>query len=295
MEKILVIGCGLLGSRLISKISSNANYKVVGADILEPEKDIEFYKLDITNIYDANKIIEKIKPELVIHTAAFTDVDGCEVEREKAWKINVDGTKNIGKACKKEKTKLIYVSTDFVFDGKKSMYREEDDVNPLGYYGLTKLEGEKALAELDIEYAIARTSVLFGWNKRKLNYVTWLIKELSEKRNVKIVNDQYNSPTFADSLALPFLKIYEKNKFEIFHTSGSERISRYEFALKIADIFNLEKNLIMPISSDMLKQRAKRPSDSSLCVEKLEKILNIKMPNVEQMLKEMHHTKRFIQ
>jgi dTDP-4-dehydrorhamnose reductase len=172
---------------------------LLGSKIIKYSEAYPKERIDITKkeIFIA---IKKVKPEFVIHCAAFTDVDGCEIQKEKAWEVNVTGTENVAKACQKIGAKMIYVSTDFVFDGKKGMYKETDKTNPINYYGKTKLEGEKRVKEICKNYVIARTSVLYGWHER-LNFVTWVIEQLKNKNKIRIVTDQYTSPTLADNLA----------------------------------------------------------------------------------------------
>jgi len=242
-------------------------------------------RIDITK-KEIFTYIKKVNPDAVIHCAAFTNVDGCEIQKEKAWEVNVTGTENVAKACQNIGAKMIYVSTDFVFDGKKGMYKETDETNPINYYGKTKLEGEKRVQEICKNYVIARTSVLYGWHER-LNFVTWVIEQLKNKNKINIVTDQYTSPTFADNLAEVLLEVAEKDIQGLYHVAGSERISRYDFALKIADRFDLDKSLITPILSKELNQKAERPKDSSLCVEKIKNKVDTKLLNIEEGLERM--------
>ena len=259
---------GLLGSKIV---------KYSG---IFPKERVDITKKEIFTS------IRKVNPDVVIHCAAFTNVDECEIQKEKAWEVNVIGTENVAKACQNIGAKMIYVSTDFVFDGKKGMYKETDKTNPINYYGKTKLEGEKKVQEICKNYVIARTSVLYGWHE-KLNFVTWVIEQLKHKNKINIVTDQYTSPTFADNLAKVLLEIAEKDIQGLYHITGSERINRYDFALKIADRFDLDKSLITPISSEELNQKAERPKDSSLCVEKIKNKICTKLLNIDEGLKRM--------
>jgi len=261
---------GLLGSKIIKYY----NFRTY------PKERIDITKKEIFTY------IKKVNPDIVIHCAAFTNVDGCEIQKEKAWEVNVTGTGNVAQACHEIGAKMIYVSTDFVFDGKKGMYKETDKTNPMNYYGKTKLEGEKRVQEICKNYVIARTSVLYGQHER-LNFVTWVIEQLKNKNKINIVTDQYASPTFADNLAEVLLEIAEKDTQGLYHVTGSERINRYDFALKIADRFDLDKNLITPIVSNELNQKAERPKDSSLCVEKIKNKVYTKLLNIDEGLERM--------
>ncbi len=285
MERVLIIGSsGLLGLKTYKLFSKY--YKTIGAD-LKPIKNIDksnYFKVDITNKSNVLKLIEKIRPNIVILTAALTAVDYCENHHDEAWKVNVEGPRNVASACEEVKSNLIYISTDFVFDGKKGNYSEEDTPNPISYYGLSKLEGEKAIEKFQIKYAIARTSVLFGWNTKEQNnnYVTWIINELENDNPINIVTTQVNTPTLADNLAEALLIIVKKNQYGLFHICGKECLDRYKFALKVADTFNLNKSLIKPI--EYFEQLANRPKLSCLDTTKASTILNIKLLTISEAL-----------
>jgi len=287
MKRILITGCsGLLGSKIIKQ--GFEEFDCLGTDIVTPNNinNYEFHPLDVSDKDKTIELIKKLNPSAVIHAAALTNVDYCEEHPKEAYKINAKGTENIGLGCEEVGARLIYVSTDFVFDGEKGMYKETDPTNPVSVYGQTKLEGEKLIKNIDIDYCIARTSVLYGWHKN-FNFVTWVIDELKNDNRVNVVIDQYTSPTYADNLAEVLLTMVGKDIDGVFHTAGSEEIGRYEFAEKIADVFNLNKKLINPITSDSLKQKAKRPRNSSLDVGKTEEKSGVHLMNIYEGLNEM--------
>ena len=288
MTKLLIVGSGLLGNNL-AKIAINefTAFTTYNDHPLET-KDCKSYHLDITNRVDVTTLVQKLNPEYIIHTAALTNVDHCERDKRLAWNINVEGTKHIAEIAQKINAKFIYISTDYVFDGDKEMYKEDDPTNPVDFYGETKLEGEKVVKDLG-NYLIARPSVLYGWNPIKVNFVTWVMQELKKGKGINIVKDQFNTPTLADNLAELILELIERDETGIFHISGSERINRYDFAIKIAEIFNLNKDLIKPITSDQLNWIAKRPLDSSLDTSKISRI---RRPlNIEEGLRRMRDLK----
>ena len=276
---LLVTGAnGLLGSKIIKTTSKyQATIPIHNMKPLHPKSE----KLDIRVANDVSRLFQKLKPTTVIHTSAETDVDKCEIEREHAWKTNVEGTRNIAKCCQKVNSKLIVISTDYVFDGKKGFYVEEDKPDPVNYYGITKLEGEKtALSHCD-NSAILRTSVLYGWHPWKQNFAKWIINELRHQKEIAIVEDHYNTPTLADNLAEIAIEIAEKDLFGVYHASGKERISRYQFAKQIAKTFDLNSDLIKPVKmSQMTVWTAKRPRDSSLNTSKIQKRLRTKPLNI---------------
>ena len=245
-------------------------------------------KLDLTDCESLLKVISKRKPDAVIHTAAYTDVDGCEINRDLAWKVNAEATKHIAMASTKVGAHVTYVSTDYVFDGEKGLYSEEDQPNPISHYGYTKLKGEESIREHSKEWCITRASVIYGWGpKHKLNFATWLINNLNQGKEVKILTDQYVSPTLNTNLAEMLLEIAERKIAGSLHTAGATRISRHEFALKLAEVFNLNMGLVKPAKMDEMPWKAKRPRDSSLNVSKALALLNQKPLKLNQALEMM--------
>jgi dTDP-4-dehydrorhamnose reductase len=283
---LLVTGAsGLLGSKVVKL--AKRKYEVIptyNTRSLQPGS----IKLDITNQNQVSDIFDQLKLEIVIHAASETNVDRCETQRQQAWKINAEGTLNIALACSKIGAKLVYISTDYVFDGEKGSYTEQDEPNPINYYGITKLEGERQIINHCRNHVILRTSVLYGWHPWKQNFVTWIINTLKQNKELTLVEDHYNTPTLADNLAEMALEAVQKDLQGLYHASGSRRISRYEFALLIAKIFNLDQNLVKPIKmSQLTAWVAKRPKDSSLNTKKIQKQLKTKQLNVTEGLNTM--------
>jgi dTDP-4-dehydrorhamnose reductase len=282
----LVTGAsGLLGNKIV-ELAKN-DYTVIPLHKTKPLHSNSL-KLDITKAIEVLNLFSKLKPDAVFHTASETNVDKCETEKEHAWKINVEGTRNIAIACTKANAKLFYTSTDYVFDGEKGNYEERDEPNPINNYGFTKLEGEKQVIQHCKNYAILRTSVLYGWHPWKQNFATWTINQLKQNKEITVIEDHYNTPTLADNLAEITIEALQKDLQGIYHVSGSERISRYEFAKQIAKIFNLDQNLIKPIKmSQLTAWIAKRPKDSSLNTDKIQKQLKTKPLNITEGLNRM--------
>jgi len=293
MKRILITGChGLLGQKLVSLFSSETDYHMLITDVsnstfLNPlrTKRCDYTQLDITAKSDVKSLVSNYKPDVIINAAAFTNVDECETERERAWRINVDGVKHLIIAARKIDAKIVHISSDYVFDGKNGLYREEDRPNPVSYYGKTKLASENALKMSGIRYAIVRSMILYGIGKNvRQNFALWVINELSNHRPIRVVDDQIGNPTLVDDLAYGILKIVDLNREGIYHIAGSETISRYRFALKIAKVFGLNARLIKPIKTVDLSQPAPRPLQSSFIILKAETDLGIKPSNVEQGL-----------
>lgn len=283
---LLVTGAsGLLGSKTVN--CAKRNFTVIPTYSTKPLHS-ESLKLDVANLPEVLTIFQKFKPNIVVHAASETNVDKCEIEKEHAWKVNVEGAKNIAFACNEIGAKLVYISTDYVFDGLKSYYSEEDKPNPINYYGFTKFEGEKQVIQHCQDYIILRTSVLYGWHPWKQNFVTWVINQLKQNKEISVVQDHFNTPTLADNLAEMSIEALQRDLHGLYHASGSERISRYDFAVQIAKTFNLDANLIKPIKmSQLASWVAKRPKDSSLNTDKIQKQLKTKPLNITQGLKRM--------
>ncbi len=282
MKYFITGGSGLLGQRLAT-VADNDD-EIVLSHNANPTKNT--VKCDITDLEEVKQVINREKPDVIIHCAAMTNVDLCEDEIEKAYLINGDGTGNMAQAAEEINAKIIYVSTDFVFDGETGFYKEDDAVNPLGIYAKSKYEGEVQIQKYSTNWAIARVSVLYGWHERQ-NFTTWVINQLRQNNQINIVTDQINSPTLADNAGEAMFEIARQDKNGIFHTAGNNRISRYDFTELIAEAFDLNKKLINPTTSSEFIQKAPRPQDSSLDVSKVEKELGMKMETCAESLTRM--------
>jgi len=295
--KILVTGAsGLLGHKVAQLALKKGHevYAIYKEHAISLGTSIE---LDLTDRERLLKVISKRKPNAVIHTAAYTDVDSCEINRDLAWKVNAEATKHLAIASASIGSHLTYVSTDYVFDGEKGLYTEEDNPNPISYYGYTKLKGEDFFKEHATEWCVARASVIYGWGlPHNQNFATWLINNLNQGKEVKVLRDQYVSPTLNTNLAEMLLEIAERKIIGILHTAGATKVSRHEFALKLAEVFKLDTNLVKPAKMNEISWRAKRPKDSSLNVYKALTLLNQKplklIQALDMMSKEVKVRKR---
>jgi dTDP-4-dehydrorhamnose reductase len=277
---------GLLGHK-VAQLALERGMRVYSIHKKHPANFGSLIKLDLTNRSEISKVILKLKPQRIIHTAAYTDVDGCETNRDLAWIMNAEATRGIAIASTQIDSHLTYVSTDYVFDGKRGRYKEEDETNPVSYYGYTKLKGEEFVKGYAKEWCITRPSVIYGWLGYKQNFATWLINSLSQNKEVKILEDQYVSPTLNTNLAEMLLEIIQKKITGILHTAGDTRINRYNYALKLAEIFNLNLNLIKPAKMNQISWKAKRPRDSSLNVNKANALLESKPLKLHHALERM--------
>ena len=276
--KILITGSnGLLGQKLVELISTKDDHLIATAKsklvINLPQG--EFHPLDITRLEDVENVIRKTKPDTIINTAAMTQVDQCETEKEKCWLNNVTAVENLVTVCTKTTTRLIHVSTDFIFDGTQGPLDESANPNPLSYYGESKLAAELVIQKSNIVWAILRTVLVFGVTKdmSRSNIVLWVKKSLEEGKTINVVNDQWRTPTLAEDLALGCYLAAKKKAKGIYNISGYEMMTPYDIAIKTAEFFELDKSLIKQTDSTQFKQPAARPPKTGFIIDKARKEL----------------------
>ncbi|MDD5224000.1 MAG: dTDP-4-dehydrorhamnose reductase [bacterium] len=252
--KILITGSqGMLGGKVREVFTSGEN-EVVGIDLEEA---------NIADLDSITSLIEKVHPELVIHTAAMTDVDGCEKKPESAYKINALGTRNVTVGAKKAGSRLVYISTDYVFDGtKKEPYNEYDPTNPISVYGSSKLAGEDYVRQLLPEHYIVRTAWLFG--KPGRDFPSWVAAQVKKGLHPRIFQDQIGSPTYALDLARIIQEISRKEGFGTYHVTNSGSCSRVDQARLVLETAGLDPTAIVPANSWLVPLPAKRPPQSSM-------------------------------
>lgn len=252
MKKILVTGAnGMLGKDLV-EILSQQGYFVTPTDINE---------LDITDKNAVEEFLNSNHFDFVIHAAAYTDVDGAESNQDKAFLINHTGTENLARYTAKYHTPIVYISTDYVFDGTKNQpYEPNDPTNPVNIYGLSKHKGEEAVQNLNPKYYIARTSWLYGINGK--NFIETMINLAGQKPELKVVNDQTGCPTWTVDLSYGIVSLIQGNKpYGIYHICGSGHTTWYEFALEIFKSMSIDIKVI-PVSTEEFPRPASRPGYS---------------------------------
>lgn len=275
--KVLITGSGgLLGQKLIAQ--GRRDVRIFPTGHTGPKRAQEgFELLDVTDAQQVKSLLERLRPDWVIHTAALTDVDRCEVERDLAWRINAGGTENVVRACESLRIGLASLSTDYVFDGTAGPYSETDPTNPLSYYGLTKLESERRVLSMRGRGIVVRTIVLFGHAPGvRLNFVTWLIRMLRGGVSVRVVTDQWGTPTLADDLADFLIDLCQKNVTGLFHFAGADLLSRHEMAIRICRRLDLDENLVTPITTQELGQVAPRPLRSGLKTDLIQRQFQVR-------------------
>lgn len=295
---LLIIGVsGLVGHKLAKlangKFTSYGtyNYRNVALDSCETSQ------LDITKENGTRKFVEELRPDIIINTSAIHNVDYCETNKEEAWKVNVTALRNLTTTADKIGARLISISTDYVFDGRKGNYTENDEPSPLNYYGLTKLEGEKALQKL-ASYSIVRSSVIYGWTSlhasytessshKSLNFAMWCMAKLFNRQEIQIVTDQYNSPILVNNLAKVLIQLATSERNGIYHVGGLSCLNRYDFVIKLAHTMNFDVGLVKPTTGDRLKQIGPRPKNCCLNCGKVIKDLDAKLLTIDESLQLM--------
>jgi dTDP-4-dehydrorhamnose reductase len=265
-KKVLVTGAnGLLGQKIIYLLKSRKDINLIatgrGKNRLLEVDNYKYLDVDITDSESVSSLIEIESPDSIIHCAAMTNVDACELEKKKCWLINVDAVEFIARAAEKVNAHLLHISTDFVFDGKNGPYSETDHPNPLHYYAESKLASEKIVKEICSKWSIARTIIIYGItdNMSRSNLVLWSKGEIEKGNAINVINDQFRSPTLAEDLAIGCVSIIDRQATGLYHLSGPKNYSIIDLVHQVADFYNLDKSLINAISTASLNQPAKRP------------------------------------
>ncbi|MDR2966336.1 MAG: dTDP-4-dehydrorhamnose reductase [Methanobacteriaceae archaeon] len=256
--KILITGYkGMLGSDLVNILKNEDQHELILTDVEE---------LDITNIEELREMFKKEKPEMIINVAAYTDVDGCETNRELAYNVNSIGPKNLAIVSNEIGAKLLHISTDYVFSGNNTIpYIEEDKTDPQSYYGLTKLQAEEFIKETMKNYFIIRTAWLYGINGK--NFVKTMLNLAKDNLEISVVNDQRGSPTFTCDLASAICELIKTDKYGIYHVTNANDCTWYDFAKNIFELANIDVK-VKAIATEKYPTPAKRPKYSVLSHEK---------------------------
>jgi dTDP-4-dehydrorhamnose reductase len=280
MKKILITGSnGLLGQKLVTLLLKEGNSELIatarGENRLPIKEGYTFDSMDITDPENVNEVIDRHKPDVLIHTAAMTNVDQCETEKELSWSQNVTAVEYLVKACERNQTFLLHLSTDFIFDGSAGPYDENAEANPVSFYGWSKLASEHLVKGSKTKWAIARTVLVYGiaHDMSRSNIILWVKKSLEEGKIINVVSDQWRSPTLAEDLAKGCTLIAEQEAEGIFNISGKDLLNPYQMAHLTADYFGLDKSLINEATSATFSQPAKRPPKTGFIIDKAVNVL----------------------
>ena len=288
--KILLTGSnGLLGQKLVELIAPMDGFELVatsrGKDRL-PDSDLtyQYQSLDITDKAQVMEVISTHKPDAIIHTAAMTNVDQCESEQEQCHKLNVEAVGYVIEAARANQAFLLHLSTDFIFDGSFGPLDEEAAPNPISIYGQSKLDAEQLIINSDIDWAIARTVLVYGLahDMSRSNIILWVKKSLESNQPIKVVNDQWRTPTLAEDLAMGCFLIIKNRAKGIFNVAGKDFLTPYEMAIKTAEFFNLDTSTMAMADSGNFSQPAKRPPKTGLKIDKAKKLLDYQPHSFEE-------------
>lgn len=292
--KIFITGAnGFLGQHLI-KILLDADHEVVAtgkgsARMVFENANYKYLTLDITDQPAIENVLSVEKPDIVIHTAAMTKVDECELNQIECFRVNVLATSFVLRSAEKHSRLFIYISTDFVFDGEKGNYNEEDRTGYVNWYGFTKIEAEQLTSQAKTPWAIVRTCLVYGnaLQGTRNNIINWVKTKLENNEKIKVVDDQFRTPTYVEDLARGIALIAEKNETGIFHLSGKDLLTPYEMAIQTADFFSLDKNLIEKVNASNFTEPAKRPPKTGFVITKAQQVLGFEPMSFGEGLQKM--------
>jgi dTDP-4-dehydrorhamnose reductase len=288
--KILVTGAnGLLGQKLTSLLDSDPHVKLIATTRKNLSVSLQqgtFMPLDVTDGLAVTSIIEEQEPDVIIHTAAMTQVDQCETERDSCWLNNVIAVNNLVQTCDQHEIRLIHISTDFIFDGTHGPLDETEKPNPLSYYGESKLAAELIVQTMTSPWVILRTVLVYGVtpDMSRSNIVLWVKKSLEDGKVINVVDDQWRTPTLAEDLAEGCALAAHKKATGIYNISGSEMVTPYDIAIRTARFFKLDETLIRKTDSKHFKQPAARPAKTGFIIEKAKKELGFSPHSFEEGL-----------
>ncbi len=301
-RKILITGCnGLLGQKLLEQLAFHPLFDLIATAKGQNRSPISegyvFDTLDIVNEAQVKTVISKHQPHIIINTAAMTNVDACETEKENCTRANVDAVKFLVEAANSVGAHFIQLSTDFIFDGLGTgMYDEEAQPNPQSFYAESKLNGERMVQFFSKKWTIVRTIIVYGVvaDMSRSNVILWVKKNLEEGKKINVVDDQFRTPTLADDLARGCILIAEKEAEGIFNISGKDFMSIYALAISVANFWNLDSSLISPSKSHTLNQPAKRPPVTGLSILKAQHKLGYNPLSFQEGLAEVEKQLRKI-
>jgi dTDP-4-dehydrorhamnose reductase len=295
MKVLVTGGSGIVGRYLLRQITGQVEAVATYFKNRDFQRiqDVEYYHLDVTVEKDVVDFFKAEQPDVIVHTASVGSVDFSHKHRDRARFVNVGGTRNVAEGAKVCNAKFIFISSNAVFDGENSPYKEEDPLKPINYYGRLKVEGEQIVAASGLEYAIARLILIYGWNypNERPNPVTWLLSRLKHRQEVKIVADVYCNPLLAGNCAAAICSLILNGRNGIYHIGGRDRVSRFDFAVCAAKAFNLDYKLITPVPSSYFKNIAPRPKDTTYLTKKMEEELRVRPIGIREGLDTMKSEK----
>ncbi|MBP7506949.1 MAG: SDR family oxidoreductase [Prolixibacteraceae bacterium] len=296
MRKLITGITGLLGYSLQKKL----NYVEELFGIYYPERRLNVSSCaniraaDVTDLHAMENVFEWAKPDVVIHAAAVGSVDYAEQHKEFTRKVNVGGTEIVTRLCEKWRCRLIYISSNAVFDGTAPFYSEKDETNPINYYGQLKVDAEKVVMQSNVSWAIVRPILMYGWPypEERGNLVTTWVRQLREEKRINVVDNVFSKPLCSIACAEAVNAVVEKNASGIFHIAGKDHVSLYDFALLTAEVFGLDSSLINPVPDTFFNELVPRPRDTSFDTSKMERELGIIPLSLRDGLRRMREAEK---
>lgn len=294
MTNILIIGTnGFTGRRMLMDYSLNPDYKVTGSSFkedIQPGGNYRFIQADIRDPRAVESLLDEVRPDVLINTAALSVPDYCDTHRAEAYVLNVTAVEHLARNCRKHGSRFIHLSTDFVFDGKaERLYNEADIPNPANYYGVTKLEGEKRVAACCTDYAIVRVVVVYGkaLPGQHGNILQLVANRLRKGQEIRVVSDQWRTPTYVGDISVGVEQLINHPANGIYHICGDECLTIAQIAYRVADYLRLDRSLIHPVTTEEMQEAIPRPRFSGLSIEKAQSELGYTPHSLEEGMKRM--------
>lgn len=291
MKILITGGTGLLGKALTDTASPDIDMLLtyVGGYSVEDQANKKYRKLDVLDDAGGLELFKSFQPDVVIHAASIGSPDFAEKNKEITWKINVEGTEKIIKLCEKTGSKLIYISSNGIYDGDNAPYAEDDIAAPINFYGMTKLEGEILTKKAHVPTCVVRPILMYGWNHpfERGNIVTAAISKLKKKEKMFVYDDVFSNPLFSEQCADSIWKIISSSITGQFNIAGADRVSIYGLIKKVASVFGLDEDLVAPVKQGYFNELVKRPKDTSYVTDKMKNELGLEPLLLTEGLKNM--------
>ncbi|WP_298712879.1 NAD(P)-dependent oxidoreductase [Chitinophaga sp.] len=290
--KVLITGSnGLLGQYLVQRLAGLPGYEVIatgrGPNRLRMKSGYAYESVNLADEAAVKGLVDRHKPDVIVHAGAMTQADDCERNKDACWMVNVTATRYLLQGAEKAGAYFLFVSTDFVFDGLAGPYSEEDPVNPVNYYGASKVAAERIVKQSRAQWGIARTVLVYGLadDPRRSNIITWVKSNLEQKKKLKVVNDQWRTPTLVQDLAEGIRLMLDKKAEGIFHLSGKDMLTPFEMANQVAGYLELDTKLLEKVDASTFKQPAPRPAKTGFVIDKAVQELGYAPHSFEEGLK----------
>lgn len=295
MKRVLITGgTGLLGKSLIESKAGDCQViaTYLGDYQMTASQDVEYFSIDVLDGDAYQKLFERFKPQVVIHTASIGSPDYAEKNKELTWDVNVGGTKNICALCERFGSKLVHISSNGIYDGDNAPYAEKSVAKPANYYGVTKLESENIVRNSSVIHAIVRPILMYGWPHpfERGNILTFALSKLRKNEEINVYDDVFSNPLYVRHCADAIGQIIREDKYDVFNIAGKDVVSIYEFVLGAAEVFGLDKRLVKPVKQGFFNELVKRPTNTSFNTDKMRTALGLEPLSIVDGLADMRQS-----